>query len=130
MEVEVIVLTQNESSSAVDQAPTIQMDERRDWVRHPCDLRAYCQPGSGRLESVWWAAQVLNLSATGIRLGLHSRLKPGAVMIVELQNQARDYARTVRVEVIHATIRDDRGWTLGCAFLDPLTAEELHTLLS
>jgi hypothetical protein len=105
------------------------MNERRDWVRHPCRLRTYCQPGSGNLESVWWPACTLDLSATGMRLELHTRLKPGTILVAEVQNQPHNFARTIRIEVIHTARLPEGQWMLGCAFLGRLTTDELHTLL-
>lgn len=111
-------------------APSLQGDERRGWVRHVCKLRSYCQPGPGRLECVWWAAQTLDISATGICLALHTRFEPGTVLAVELQNQAGEYARTIHVEVVRAKQRAEGGWALGCSFIDPLTANDVQALLS
>lgn len=128
-EVEVLMLTKTKSQAELT-ARSLQIDERREWVRHVCKLRSYCQPGPGRLESAWWAAHTLDISASGICLAIHTRFRPGTVLAVELQNQSGDYARTIHVEVVHAKRRAEEGWALGCAFIDLLTVDEVQALLS
>jgi hypothetical protein len=106
--------------------------ERRVRVRYPAARESMCQPGEGRLDQVWWLARITDMSTTGIALVLgqvRQRFPAGTMLTVELQNWSGDTSRTLPTRVIHMTPHPDGGWIMGCAFVNPLSEEELKTFL-
>ena len=106
--------------------------ERRVRVRYPTDRESMCQPGEGRLDQVWWLARITDISTTGIALvlqQLRQKFPAGTLLTVELQNWAGDVSRTLQTRVVHMTPYPEGGWIMGCAFVTPLSEEELKALL-
>jgi hypothetical protein len=106
--------------------------ERRVRVRYPTDRESMCQPGEGRLDQVWWLARITDISTTGIALvlqQLRQKFPAGTLLTVELQNWAGDVSRTLQARVVHMTPNPEGGWIMGCAFVTPLTEEDLKALL-
>ncbi len=103
--------------------------DRRARVRFPSHLETLCQPGSGRLDYAWWMSKVSDISRSGIGLILRQKFTAGTVLAVEIQNSKGDVLRTLQATVVHATAWPEGGWILGCAFVDPLTEQELQAVL-
>ncbi len=106
--------------------------ERRVRVRYPTDRESMCQPGEGRLDQAWWLARLTDISTTGIALvlrQLRQKFPAGTILTVELQNWTGDVSRTLPTRVVHMTPHPEGGWIMGCAFVNPLTEEELKALL-
>ena len=103
--------------------------ERRVRVRHATDRDSMCQRGEGRLDQAWWMARVVDISTTGIGVILRQRFPSGTLLTIELQNSTGDLSRTLQSKVVHTTPSPEGGWVSGCAFISPLTEEELKVLL-
>jgi hypothetical protein len=58
---------------------------------------------------------------------LSRRFEPGTVLIVELSSAKAEGRQLIRV--VHATREKKKGWIIGCAFVTPLSEEELQTFL-
>jgi hypothetical protein len=105
--------------------------ERRAYVRLATDLAAVSRP-RGHLSEIGWPGQVRDVSQGGIGLVLRHRFEPGMRLDVEVRSPTGALLRTVVVRVAHATPVSAGGcplWLLGCAFDQPLTAEEFQTLI-
>jgi hypothetical protein len=77
-------------------------------------------------------AKLLNISSTGLGLLMRHRFQPGSPLDVELHNSAGGGRRGLRVRVVHASaVRSDghASWLIGCTMIQPLSEEELRTLL-
>jgi hypothetical protein len=103
--------------------------ERRVRVRYPTDRESLCQRGEGRLDHAWWLARVVDISTTGIGIILRQRFPNDTLLTIELQSSAGDVSRTLQTKVIHTTPHPEGGWVSGCAFVNPLTEEDLKVLL-
>lgn len=103
--------------------------ERRVRVRHLTDRESLCQRGEGRLDHAWWLARIVDISTTGIGVILRQRFPSGTLLTIELQNSGGDVSRTLQTRVVHATPHLDGGWVLGCEFVNPLTEQDLRSLL-
>jgi hypothetical protein len=101
------------------------MREQRRGVRYPCELSVTCQARDGE-----WVAKSRNLSLGGIRLLTGQRVPPGTVLRLELPCPARDGTIVRTIQVVHAAATRYGSWVLGCAFEQPLDAEELRDLLA
>ena len=115
----------------IDPVPTIPLAElgrqnRRAARRNLCHLASPARVSGGG--EVWWLAWVHDLTLAGAGLLAGEPVEPGTEVDIELLTQA--IARVaVRARVAHATRRTDGNWLVGCAFLQPLSSEELETLL-
>ena len=99
--------------------------ERRGAPRHPCNIPTVSRDPAGRT----WVATVRNVSATGVALVLADRLKPGAVLVIQLQSAHQRLSRPLPVRVMHAHPQPE-GWLHGCAFLRPVREDDLRGLLA
>lgn len=100
-------------------------EERRIWVRRPCDLTAYFQSTNGQMADRQ-AAQVRDISRGGMNVVVKERFEPGAQLSVELPGNGDRPAFTVLACVVHALPHADNQWALGCSFADELTDDDLR----
>jgi PilZ domain len=103
-------------------------DDRRAWVRYPCELESACQPLAGA-RGLQWPGQIRNLSAGGIAVRLARRFEAGTVLAVDVQGRGDAILQTLLARVVHVTLQEDGSWLLGCAFKNPLSEEDLKALL-
>ena len=114
-----------------DQSSTCLPSDRRAWVRYGTDLQATCRSPDSRKE-VGWPGQVRDISAGGIGLLLRHRFRPGTPLLIEVHGTAGAGPRLLAVRVVHATPVNPgmaSCWLVGCMFLEPLSDDQLHTLL-
>jgi hypothetical protein len=100
-------------------------EERRIWVRYPCNVEAVCQPADAP-ESQRISAQVRNVSRGGINLLMPSPVETGSLMSVELPCAADQNASTVLAYVVRADPTDDGDWSVGCSFATELDDHDLE----
>jgi hypothetical protein len=100
--------------------------ERRAKRRYPIALGASCRRVPGRAEP--WAAEIQDISLTGVRLQMPRRFEVGAVLAVQVVDApAGMVSLLVRARWVQQT--PDQQWRVGCAFHYPLTEEELNRLV-
>jgi hypothetical protein len=116
---------------AASSSPASALADRRTFVRLTTELAATCRPAT-RGHDVGWPGQIHDISCGGVGLILRHRFRPGTRLTVELRARTGGVLRTVRLRVVHARAVLVEGcpcWLLGCAFVEPLTDEELQPLL-
>ena len=96
-------------------------------VRYPTTLDASCRPIHDALAR--WRAEVQDISATGVRLGLNRRFEPGALLAVEILDEESRAASRLFVKVLWVRQEALRRWVVGCAFGQELCPSDLDTLL-
>jgi hypothetical protein len=74
-------------------------------------------------------ASIRNLSASGIGLFVNHALKPGNVLILNLQTGDQRLARPLPVRVMHSSPLEQGKWLVGCLFVRRLSEPELQLLL-
>jgi hypothetical protein len=74
-------------------------------------------------------AWLLNLSVEGTGLLMNQCLDPGTWVFIELESTNQKLCLELSARVAHATRQHDGSWMLGCAFGNPLSADELEALL-
>src|SRR5260370_22097629 len=74
-------------------------ENRRVWIRYPCDMEAVCQPADGS-QSQRVSAQVRNVSRGGINLLMPTSIATGSLMSVELPCGTGQQASTILAYVI------------------------------
>ncbi len=102
--------------------------DRRAAPRFPCSFRTTCQP-IALVETIAVPVQVRNVSTGGIGLLCRAPVPPGTFFAIELQNNRGGSSLRLRARVIHTTRHDGKTWLLGCAFTEPLSDEQLQSLL-
>jgi len=118
------------SNKAADVDSPPRGDECRVTERFSCDVAAACQP-----PSAWksggrdWPARIRDLSTGGLCLVLGRRFEPGAGLAIEVPAADEGSSSTLLARVVHVRADGPGSWALGCAFVSPLSDEELQGLV-
>ncbi len=104
------------------------LNERRAWVRYPCDLDSSCRPVINAVNRRW-PAKVRNVSSGGMCVALDRRFEVGSLLTIDVQNAVGASCLSCVVKVIHVTREDCGNWLLGCSFRSPLSEDEVQELL-
>jgi hypothetical protein len=103
--------------------------ELRAFVRHACThkplVRVLTKPSFVCLE-----ARVNDVSAGGIALIYHRRLKPGTDLAIQLEHEQPELCRIMVARIIYAIPLARGQWRMGCQFKGWLTNEEMAALLA
>jgi hypothetical protein len=102
--------------------------ERRAWARYPTHLETFCRQAVGGPE-MCWSGIIQNISRGGIRLLMHRRFEPGALLKVDVPVAVEESGRYFISRVIYATLQPDGTWALGCAFTEELDETSMWTIL-
>src|SRR4051812_41096086 len=90
----------------------IALDDRRESERFSSESTAVW-----RVVSESWdeATQVTvrDISTTGVGLVVKQPLKPGSVLIINLQNRNQQLVRPLSIRVMHSTPVDDKTFIVG-----------------
>ena len=98
----------------------------REWVRFPCRAQATFQVV--RAPAAPAAAEVLNVSASGIGLRAEADLSVGELLSVELRGDDRP-ALTTLACVVRVTAEPGGKQVLGCNFIGELADDDLRALV-
>jgi len=107
--------------------PAAPVAERRGAARHVAGLGALARPLEGQ-DSLWWGAQVRDISAGGIGLSLCFPFRPGTLLAIDLQGGAGG-SKTLLTRVAHVEDKADGTWYLGCEFVKKLSDSELEMMI-
>jgi len=102
---------------------------RHAWVRFTAGQAVRCQPmpaSNAKKPSPGWWGRLRNISSAGLAVRLSRPFEPRSLLIIELTDQARRRTYYFPVRVVHATAEGDRLWLIGCAFLRPLSDNEVQ----
>jgi hypothetical protein len=102
-------------------------DERREAERFLPEPSSICRVVSDTQDEVA-RATVRDLSATGIGLLVRKPIKPGSVLILNLEVRECRLPRPLPVRVMHAAPADEGNWLVGCQFVRRLSEPELQIL--
>jgi hypothetical protein len=103
-------------------------EERREAERFPIEPSPVCRLVSATQDEMA-SATVRDLSATGIGLVVRQPLKPGTVLILNLEVRDCRLPRPLPVRVMHASPTAEGQWLVGCQFVRRLSDPELQMLL-
>jgi c-di-GMP-binding flagellar brake protein YcgR len=104
--------------------------EQRRSVRYSCVLDASCWTSDAVEFNTSVSAVVLNISRGGMALLIGQHFEPGTILTVGLDSTTQDFLPPLKARVVHAQQRPNGDWVLGCAFVRPLTDEDLQALLA
>jgi hypothetical protein len=105
------------------------LQNRRAYVRHPCDLDTACHPIAFQRE-MQWSGRVLNVSLGGVGLVINRRFEVGTLLAVELQCGSQAPSLTLLARVVHTKPGGAGSWVAGCSFLNPLSEDEVQAILA
>lgn len=101
--------------------------QRRHQDRLPCTLDvSYRKLGSR--SNYFWMARIWDISRTGISLQLKDEILKGTILEIEVL-KGPNVARTLLARVAHATEHESNSWIIGCDLDQPLSEEELASLV-
>ena len=104
--------------------------ECRVWERFPCGLHTICQPVAGRGDmEMSWSAQIRDLSEGGVGVVLRRRFERGVGLAIEIPESESSSTTMLMGRVVHTTSLPGGLWLHGCAFVSPLSEDELQRLL-
>jgi hypothetical protein len=103
--------------------------DQRTWKRFPTDkLKAKYQK-IGDPKNRDYDATVINLSASGVGLGLSEAVDTGALLSVDLIGADDRIIRTILACIVQVANKPDGGWAVGCNFIRELSEQDLAALV-
>jgi len=111
------------------QNPASLTTERRASVRYSTKLTTLCQKTAADTHDFWLLAKVQDLSASGVRLLVGSPFRAGALVDIEPIRPSSGFMRPLQARVVYSSQDANGGWAVGCEFPNPLSEEDLQTLL-
>jgi hypothetical protein len=102
--------------------------DQRTWRRFPAAVTASYEIVTAA-ESRPRAAQILNISPTGIGLVVQEPIAAGTLLSMELPGAGGPARRMILACAVHVTPRGDGEWALGCNFIRSLTDKDLQALV-
>ena len=108
--------------------------ERRAFVRHPLGFGTFGRidtavyGGTGETDELW-PLVVRDVSAGGIGVLLARRFEMGTELTIELTAGPDQSPRQLPARVVRIEPEKNGHWVHGCAFRQPLTADELNALV-
>jgi hypothetical protein len=106
--------------------PAPDREDRRVWVRYPCNLETTCQSTHPTIP-LRLSARVKDISRGGISLFMNCRFEPGAMLSIDLPS-ATGQTSTVLAYVVRSRSNRDGEWAVGCTFAIELSTEDLEHL--
>ncbi len=76
-----------------------------------------------------WEATIRDISQQGIGLLLGRRFEPGVILVVEVPRPMEASTHLILARVVRVVEQDNGHWLVGCVLVNPLTGEELRSLL-
>ncbi len=103
-------------------------ESRRSTPRFECRHVTFYRP-VGRRNGNSELATLHDVSATGIGLLIRDRIKPGTILVIELNSTVHKVRHQRLARVAHATDQGDGYFLIGCEFAKPLNDTELIALM-
>ena len=105
----------------------VSVDNRRAYVRFPCELDGSLSPITGN-RGQQWTGKVRDISQGGMGIALSRRFELGTLLSVEIQEADGRSSGSLLARVVHVTPHSGGGWLIGCCFTNELGEDEVKTL--
>jgi hypothetical protein len=102
--------------------------DRRAAERFPVNQDTRCTFAAPVAEDLG-PVRIQNVSTDGIGLILAKRVEVGSKLVVSVANPAKNFTRTLMVQVVHVTQQAGGSYLVGGTISPPLTYEELTALV-
>jgi c-di-GMP-binding flagellar brake protein YcgR len=103
---------------------TANLEERRVWLRHPCDLQT--QYGEPDRDESPLAARILDISRGGVKVVVNRSHPLGSLISIELPGPSGETTFAALACVVHEGELDTDEWVLGCNFSKELEEDQLR----
>ena len=114
-------LTKRQPDAASSETATTD-DERRVWVRYPCDRPTQYVPDDEPPQS----ARILDISRGGAKIVVGQDHEAGSLLSLELPGPDGKAVCAALACVVHTRQAGAEEWVLGCNFSKELEEEHLH----
>jgi len=116
--------------SDAEKSASTECENRRVSVRYLCTgrpwlIRLLAKPSFRSVRAI-----VQDISKTGLRLALGSKIPTGSVLAIEFSNPRTGYSGILSGRVVHATPMPGGSWQIGCQLARPLSDEDFRLLLN
>jgi c-di-GMP-binding flagellar brake protein YcgR len=98
-------------------------EERRVWVRHPCDLQTQYAPDA---DEPPLAGRIIDISRGGVKLIVAQSHQPGSLISVELPGPDGNTTFAALACVVYEGELGGGEWVLGCSFSKELERDQLR----
>jgi hypothetical protein len=105
-----------------------QRRELRATVRYSSGGTTPCKTLAGWRGNSW-EATIRDISQQGIGLILGRRFEAGVILVVEVPRPTEASTHLVLARVVRVIEQENGRWLVGCSLVNPLTREELRSLL-
>jgi len=102
--------------------------EKRQAERFPVSGDVRCTFASPVLED-FGAVRIKNISTSGVGFLTSQVLAAGMMLVIKLENTAKNYSKTTLVRVVHVTPQSAGSYLVGANLDAPLTYDELCMLV-
>jgi hypothetical protein len=102
-------------------------EDQRSWMRFACELKATFNK-IGESESAPRAAQVKNVSASGVGLEVDEAIEVGSLLNLHVVGKMGQ-ERTLLTCVVHAVKQGGANWQLGCNFIRELSESDFQDMM-
>jgi hypothetical protein len=108
-------------------APNSANKEKRRTARQRCRIEATSRPLEV-VDTMGWGGSIADISVSGLKLSLCFPFRAGTYLAIDLQSRSAGTTRSLVCRVVHVQDHSDGTWTLGCEFVEPLSAGEVALL--
>jgi hypothetical protein len=103
-------------------------EERRAWVRYPCNVESRCHLHTGRGE-MHWSARTQDISRGGLELLTERRFERGTILTIKAAAaECRDLP-TFMAQVVRVSGPVNDKWVLGCRLGKEISETDLREFL-
>jgi hypothetical protein len=117
-----------DTAAHLRQTKKLRLPRLQAGVRRPGDLGSFHPPLGERRSDLWWQAQVSDLTPSGLCVILTRHFGSGSILDVNLPSRADPSGKTFLLRVLEVRSGDSGGWSHRCAFVRPLTDDEMQGL--
>jgi hypothetical protein len=91
-------------------------------------LETFCRQAIAGPE-MCWSGVIENISRGGIKLIMHRRFEPGALLKVDVPLPVEQPTPYLMSRVIYATLQPNGTWAVGCSFTEELHEDYMWSIL-
>jgi len=109
-------------------------ENRRSSYRYLCHIKALYNGGEEQdtqeaEPQTWKMARIIDISTQGLALVLQRHLVPGTLLTLAPLIESWNPEWALKVKVTNLRPGPKHSWCAGCAFVEPLTGDQLNVIL-
>lgn len=111
-------------TSPAPDSSAVSADNRRAYVRFPCELDGSFSPLTGG-RGAEWMGKIRDISQGGIGIVLGRRFELGTLLSVEIRDASGLSSGNLLARVVHVTPHTSGGWVIGCCFTNEIGEDDV-----